>query len=47
MRQVQAACAEKAHLEAEAEEKHKEEERLREEEKLKEAEVTRKRLDPE
>jgi hypothetical protein len=42
--QVQAACIEKARLEAKAEEKCKEEERLREEEKLKEAEETRRRL---
>ncbi|KAG1720867.1 hypothetical protein EDD22DRAFT_962695 [Suillus occidentalis] len=41
---VQAACAEKARLAAEAEEKRLEEERLREEEKKKEAEETRRRL---
>jgi predicted phage tail protein len=41
--QMPAACAEKAHLAAEAEEKHLEE-RLREEEKQKEAEETQRRL---
>ncbi|KAG2742411.1 hypothetical protein P692DRAFT_20879590 [Suillus brevipes Sb2] len=44
VQQVQAAHAEKACLEAKAEEKHKEEERLREEEKLKEAEETQRML---
>ncbi|KAG2738871.1 hypothetical protein P692DRAFT_20882257 [Suillus brevipes Sb2] len=42
--QMPAACAEKARLAAEAEEKHLEEERLREEEKQKEAEETQRRL---